>query len=300
MEKQSKVVIFDQRTDWVKGRGRSIGSSDAAVILGIGYAGSSRYKLWQQKTGRDREEFSEAQQKQFSKGHAAEPYLANLLKIDHGWDVQFDPPNSFRRSIKYPYLTASLDAWMEVEGELVVLEFKNVGAYLSREWDVAEGKAPLKYTVQIQHQMLVTGARYGYLVALIGFEVKLIRVDRDDEFLEVLLKEYADFWSYVEKDTEPPPDDTVETFEALCRDRQVNEMEVLHLDAADSEFVESIFDIDQQIESLTKKRQAAMNRLVQRAGHAEYLVTTGGRWFSFKSRGKSTKRVLKPHKGKVF
>ena len=296
----SELVQWDSSGGWGGGRDRGVGSSDAPVVMGVGYAGSSRYRLWEQKTGRVKAEYSQKQLEVFEKGHAAEPYIADLLRIDRGWSVQFDPKYSYRRSVECPFMLASLDGWVEIDGEFVVLEFKNVNHFSGKvDWDVVTGRVPLKYAVQIQHQMFVTGANRGFLVRLSGFDLQVIEVPRDEEFLKVLVEECRKFWWYVQADIEPPADESIETFDALCKSRKPKSMGVRHLDVDGSLAVEQAVELESQIEELTRKRQKSLSGLVQQYGDAEYLVTTDGRWFSFKAGRGGGKRVLKPHNGKV-
>lgn len=199
-EKQCwELIQHDDRGKWLSGRAGSIGSSDAAVILGYGYAGSSRYALWAEKCHGMSPEVKAATLKMFEKGRIAEPYIAGLCRLERGWDVQFDPDNSYRRSLTIPYVTASLDAWMVEDNEPVVLEFKSLSSWTGREWDARQGKAPLKYTIQVQHQLAVTGWSRGYLVGLHGFDINVVEVKRHDDLIDAMLSEYEEFWSFVDE-----------------------------------------------------------------------------------------------------
>jgi putative phage-type endonuclease len=297
---ESELVNYKDRSQWIDGRACSIGSSDSATIVGMGYSGSTRYTLWREKAYGIRKEWSEDDLKRFAKGHAAEPYIAKCLEIDQGWKIEFDPPYSYRRNKLTPWLTASLDSYSFIDGEYCPIEFKNVSRWAAFDWDVKQGSAPLKYTIQLQHQFLVTGAKRGYLVALEGFDTKPILVERDDRFLAALMIEYKDFWRHVIEKIEPNVDDSEATFYAVCAQHPSTPKLTTELSEETTHQVDDILRCSREIEELESRRQQTLNRLVQSVGPAEYLRTTGGLWYSFKPHSsRAKKRTLKLYKGKI-
>lgn len=294
----SEIVKHDDREHWLRGRATSIGSSDAAVILGHGYAGSSRYALWSEKCKGLTPEYAESTMAMFAKGQLAEPYIAGLCKIEHDWDVEFDPPFSYRRNVDLPYLTASLDARMVEDNQEVVLEFKSLSGWMGRDWDAKSGKAPLKYTIQVQHQLAVTGWRKGYLIGLHGFDLHVVEVKRHDALIEAMLEEYAEFWQHVVDGTEPEIDGSEATHTALKRVYVPAPMHAEHLGDSASELVKEAIELERKLLADGKEFDRIRNELVRVIGSAEYVVTTDGQWYSFKS-SRGGKRLLKPHHGKV-
>src|SRR5215510_7142407 len=91
-------------------------------------------------------------------------------------------------------------------GSLGTLEIKNVSSYVGQRWN--EGQPPVEFTVQLQHQMLVTGDQWGSIAALIG-GVFFVWCDipRDDEFCELLVQDVQNFVKRVHDRRPPPPDD---------------------------------------------------------------------------------------------
>jgi len=300
MATESSIIVkHSDQSQWLNGRAASIGSSDGPGLLGHGYAASSSwYALWAEKSKGLSPERTAETLRMFEKGKLAEPYIAGLCRLERGWDIQFDPDYSYRRNIKLPYLTASLDAWMTEEGEPVVLEFKNLSGWMGRHWDSKSGKAPLKNSIQVQHQLAVTGWSKGYLVGLHGFDIHVVPVKRHDGLISAMLEEYSQFWAYVVGGVEPPIDDSDATHEALKRVYPVVPMDAAHLDERASGLVAEMLTLEQSIESDSRALERCRNRLVQEAEGAEFLVTSGGQWFSFKS-NRGGKRKLKPHNGKV-
>lgn len=294
----SELVRFDDRSQWLDGRACSIGSSDAPTLLGYGYAGTSKCALWAEKCHGVKPEIAESLLKRFAKGKAAESYVAKLCEIDYGWNVQFDPDNSYRRSLEVPYMTASLDGWMVLDGEHVAIEFKNISSWVaSKEWDIRSGKAPLKYTIQLQHQLAVTGWKRGFLVALVGYDTFPIEVRRHDDLIDVMRAEYADFWRCVLEKRPPEVDDSDATHQALSKVYEEKPMKTLHLDDECSAMVDLIAECEGEIDRHQKLLGRTRNELITVAGDAECLITSDDRWFSFRS-SRGGKRTLAPYKRK--
>lgn len=293
-----ELIEHSDRDEWLNGRTASIGSSDAAVILGYGYASQSKYSLWAEKRHGFTPEFKESTLKMFAKGQAAEPYIAQLCKIDYRWEVQFDPENSYRRSRINPHWTASLDGWMVEDGQHVALEFKNISPWAGRDWDVKSGRAPLRYTLQLQHQMLVTGWKKGYLCSIEGHDLKKIEVPRHDDLIESLKLEYASFWQNVEQGIEPEIDHTDPTRRAVESVYPPRPVSAEYLDNDTSALVTRMMELEAAIEANSKEVEMLRNQLVSATKGSNLIVTTDGQWFSFKST-RGGKRRLKLKKGKI-
>lgn len=294
----SELILHNNRDEWLKGRSSSIGSSDSATILGYGYASQSLYSCWAEKCRGYTPEQAASTLKVFEKGHAAEPYIARLCEIEKGWKVQFDAPYSYRRSLAIPYVTASLDAWAVIDGVPTVLEFKNTSSWAARDWNPAEGKAPLKYTLQVQHQLLVTGWTQGYLGAINGYDLKLVKVERHDSFIDMLKERYAEFWQYVESGREPPADHTEPTRKAM-RFTHPPRSEPVHLGEDASAMLSRLLELEEQVEASTKEMEKVRNQLTAATKGADLLVTSDGAWYTFKGIRGGKRRLKRKRRVKV-
>jgi putative phage-type endonuclease len=290
----STLVNFKNPDEWLAGRRGSIGSSECAILLGLGYAGSSKYSLWAEKVHGYEKPIADDMLRYFKKGKLAEPYLAGLVRLDHGWDVQHDPDYCFRRSISHPFMTASLDAWMIEHGEHVAIEFKDVSAWVGyKEWDPKSGKAPLKYTIQLQHQLAVTGWNKGYLVALCGLDTTIIPVKRHEALVEQLQLECSDFWELVEKKIEPEIDDSEATHSALKEVYKREGRSACTLSDEASGMIDLILELEASIDRDTEMLERHRNELLRMVEGAEELVTTDGQWYTFKAKRGGKRRLTK-------
>jgi putative phage-type endonuclease len=194
------------RADWLKVRTRGIGSSDAAAAVGLNPY-QSQLELWLIKTGRDQ----------------------NLPKIDPNdesspmyWGTVLEPivavhytrrtKNKVRRInavLQHPepdksWMLANIDYSVIGSDEVQILECKTAGEYGSKLW---RDGVPEYIQCQVQHQMAVTGkAVVDVCVLICGQEIRVYRVERDDELIARLIQLERQFWRYVETDTPPPAD----------------------------------------------------------------------------------------------
>jgi putative phage-type endonuclease len=215
-----RVLLAEQGTeDWLRLRKTGVGASEAAAILGETSWGTP-LSVYREKisdtvvdVGTDLMEF----------GHLAEPLIVAFIEAHperYGYIGQIVESPGLLQSIEYPWLLGTLDREVITPtGERVPLELKSVNDFVKREWTVgatedewgdpteAQYQVPKKYQVQVQQQMVVTGAPFAYVAAWLGKDtLALIRVERDDEFItEHLIGTLGEFWEHVATRTPPPP-----------------------------------------------------------------------------------------------
>jgi putative phage-type endonuclease len=183
---------------WLEWRKSGIGSSDAPIIMGVGYR--TPYQLYLEKIGQAPLVEDPNKKWIFEKGHKTEREARALLEIEHG-GVEFTA--GLVQMIDYPYLRASLDgANLEIrEGK----EFKLVSL---KEFN--EGKCPARYFPQIQHQYMVTNLKKidivlcCYVGRLKTLKIKEVEVPIDmDYILNKLLPAELEFWWRVQNKIPP-------------------------------------------------------------------------------------------------
>jgi len=196
--------------NWLEWRKQGIGSSDAPAILGLS-KWMTRYQLWELKTGRAPEQVTNWA---MERGNRLEPkaraHYELLCDLDMKPTLVIHPEHSFLR--------ASLDGYNAEAGR--ILEIKCPGK--EDHQTAMEGQVPEVYMAQLQHQLLVTGAKQVDYFSFDGEKGVIVPVTPDSEFQEKLMKEEFAFWELIQKDTPPElgPRDfkTIKdpTFEALC------------------------------------------------------------------------------------
>ncbi len=208
-----RVYDFENEAAWKKGRLRGIGGSDASAIVG-----DNPYKtnidLFEEKTGRRiPEDISEKPYVIY--GHAAEPLIRELFKLDHPEYHVEHHEYRILQSVEHPFLQASLDGELtDKQGRRGVLEVKTTNILQSMQREKWNDQIPQNYYIQILHYLLVTGYEFAVLKArLISRWADGLRVQEKEYFIErsevqedldYLLAEEIKFWKYVEAGRRPP------------------------------------------------------------------------------------------------
>lgn len=187
-------------TAWLIQRREGVGASECAAILGMGrWTGQTAYGVWLDKTGQV--PLSTAMTEQMELGHILEPVIRDTAARRLGLDVAIVGGLASRDR---DWLRCSLDAVVITPDDgPIPMEVKNTSQYLAQDW--ADDQVPDAAELQVQHQLAVTGAPYGYVAGMIGgSKIVVRRVDRDPELIAHIIAETAAFWRHV-MDRTPPP-----------------------------------------------------------------------------------------------
>lgn len=170
-----------------------IGGSDAGAIVA---GGEEWLRLWKEKTGR-------AEGPDLSgvlavmMGHATEPFNRFWYTKQTGRAV--DRAGELQRHATIPYLACTLDGeTLTSKGERASFQAKHVSK--------AGDHLTLRYTAQCTHEALCCGHDWWVMSTFIGnSKWEMIEQEADPFFAQDYLAKCADFWQFVETDTEPPP-----------------------------------------------------------------------------------------------
>jgi predicted phage-related endonuclease len=187
-----------------------IGGADAAAVAGVGLWGSP-YSVWATKSGLIESEMEPTERMQW--GLLLErPVAEEWARREGATDLRKAP---FRRHrIKYVAGHPDFLATHPVDGPVLIETKLSDRAHEWTEGD--EDRIPLQYFLQVQHYLLITGLRVGYLVVLLrGNEMRSYRIEADDEVQSGLLEAYDDLWRRVITGEAPEVDGHEATAEAL-------------------------------------------------------------------------------------
>lgn len=204
-------LTFDSREEWLAGRGRGIGASEAAAAVGMS-PWQTPMQLWRLKIGQEQpKDLSDNAAVQ--QGVRMEPALREFFKALHPEFIieyhQFDILYQSER----PWLRATLDGELIHEtGQRGILEIKTATPNGKAGWEKwSNGQMPQNYMCQCCHQLLATGYDFVYLFAALYSlngditlrEYEIDRADVQDDLAWLLDKE-TEFWRHVEDGTLPP------------------------------------------------------------------------------------------------
>lgn len=240
------IILPDYPRDtqeWYAARARSIGASEIAMALGC-----SRYGGLCDLVTRKREalagRFDDSDSDQLAEGRAYESAIVAVVARRLRTRPEFAdlssmfvtaPAPSYAHPDE-PRLTATpdgvlvsttssnpvVDGVLETKRDRSGADWKEVAKY---GWDsVPAGDLRLQYLIQVQTQILVTGARFGLLAVHTGFDTHVIRVAPDPAMHAVILAAVPTVWRWIEEPTGalPPLDacDSDAAVNARLRGRQ--------------------------------------------------------------------------------
>ena len=204
------IVLADASSmadgDWRALRQKSVGSSDAAQVMGLGRYGSE-HKVWWSKVSDEGREESFV----MGLGHKMEPIILELAAEELGMSIE--KPDLVLQHPDHPTMTCNLDGLAKNPyGEEAIVEAKHAGVYLKnhlRKWKDARSPEPGSpveaWWVQVQYQLSITGVSQGYLAALCDKDFFLIEVPRDEEFIADLERTIPAWWDEYVVPIESPP-----------------------------------------------------------------------------------------------
>lgn len=206
------------RADWLEQRRKGIGASDAAVILGL-TKWKSPMGLYAEKVGLV--PLSQEENDLLEWGKRLEPAIAGKYE-DETLRVTTDPGEfTIQKSTDVDFQIATLDrVVVGTPGVMVgvgagpgALELKNVIEFKREDW---QDEPPLLYQVQVQHQLAVTGYRWGSIAAIIGGRSFVWSdIPRNERFIALLLQREEEFWRRVVDQRPPPPDGSEATADVI-------------------------------------------------------------------------------------
>lgn len=194
-------------TEWLTARKSIIGASEVACILGL-----SRYStplgIYNDKLNPhivdDMTEWQEW-------GHRLEDAIATWVQDKQGLTVL--PSPGLLQSVDYPWLGATPDRVTDA-GQPV--ELKTSDRFMADAW--VDG-VPDNYLIQVMVQMIVLGARRGYLAVLHGGNrPEFFTIDWDQQVVDQIISITKDFWQNNVMAKVAPEPTTAEELSLVHRD----------------------------------------------------------------------------------
>jgi putative phage-type endonuclease len=134
-------------------------------------------------------------------GHRLEPVVRRWLAEELGRKII--APKRTYVSKKHPFMFGHLDGVSNREG----VEIKTGDKFTSHEFgEVGSDQVPVRYVLQIQHYLVVTGYKRFHLGVLLGGnDARHYVVDHDPDLADMLIDRANAFWQHVQTRTPPDP-----------------------------------------------------------------------------------------------
>lgn len=245
-----------------------IGGSDIGAILGLN-PWKSAYTLWAEKTGLVQAEKLD-DKLQIWLGHHLEQVVADRYELETGRKVR----QSFMSYgiAEYPYLRGHVDRL--VVGEKRGLECKTTSSY--NKTDYSSGDIPPMYYAQCQFYMLVTGYEVWDIATLRdNREFFILTINRDEDYIRMMLYAAKDFWGCVTSVTPPAIDCNPSTAETLVYQYPGDETEEPLEDVPDDIKImaEDVVSLSKHIKQLTDIKNADISAIKEWMGNHTSAVT---------------------------
>ncbi len=243
-------VEQDARAAWLEERKKGIGGSDAPAVCNVD-PWRDALAIWSQKVGLVEAEDLSGNEA-VEAGLALETTIGTWYGQKFGRKVTLAKPYTIRRHPVHTFMCATLDATEDRDGELVVVQIKNT-SYPAEAW---EEQLPMHYEIQLQHEMIVAGAKRGVLVALHrGQNLRAYERELTQEAADRLIEIEREFWALVESETPPPAGPhSADTVKALFPRNEIDDVTALCPEAD---------DLDAELQEVKEKIAALSDRQVQ-------------------------------------
>jgi putative phage-type endonuclease len=216
LDSRGQPAMADRRPDWLVARRSGIGASEAAAVMGLGpkREDGTPYRT-QLEVYADKVAEGPATDHGSEKAHWGQLFEPVILEeFARRTERRVRAGGLLMRSRTERHLICTLDAETEVD-DPGVIEIKTTG-WQAEKW--AE-ELPVWIQIQVQHQLLVTGATWATVVWLPFPERRLrwIEVERHESFQQMLLEDVAAFWKRVVARQMPNVDGSASAKRALQR-----------------------------------------------------------------------------------
>ncbi len=277
------------RTQWLAARRQHITSTDAPAILGQS-SWASPLTIYCRKLGLESE--PEATER-MELGSAMQVPVAEFYARRTGRAIAHVEPFLLVKHPQIPWLASSLDAFqVDKDKGRGLLEVKLSDPEDKLAW-TNEDNVPLVHQIQLQHELLVTGAAWGTLCCLLrGARLVYVDYDANPDFQKALVGVLGAFWSEHLCKQNPPVDgwehpaskDAIralypEDAGAIVKLPPEAEQYAAEWDIADAELEIA----EKTVADLKKRKDARANRLKLWMRDARYGVLEDGSAFAWKS-----------------
>lgn len=266
-------------------RRSGIGGSDAAAIAGVSPY-KTAYQVYCEKRG---EIDGDPENEAMHCGKLIEPVLVDEYQRLTGHKVV---RSVFQKSPDFEWMFANLDG-LVFNGDPTphcILECKNVGHYSAAQWgEPGSNQIPEIYFTQIQHYLAVMGVDYADVMALLGGnKIGQYRVNRDNEFIEYLVKIEADFWRRVESGIPPDIDGSDAAKKVLSKRFPTDSGAKIEASEEIVTYVRALKEIRLQAKSVEEQEVLLTNKIKLFMADNSVLVTPEGEltWKSAKGSNK--------------
>ena len=219
------AIRLQNEQHWHELRAKNIGGSEVAALFGES-SFMTKFELWHRKAGNLLEPDLSNNSRVFW-GKQLESSIAQGIAQLKGWTIR--NVDEYLTSQTIEGMAASLDYEIDdSEKGTGVLEIKNVDGFQFLNWP--DNKPPLSYQLQLQHQLAVSGHKWGVIAVLVGGnDPKEYYFDRHDEAIAAIEHAIQCFWVSIANGEAPSPDFYADSASVMALNIHTG-TEIIHLE----------------------------------------------------------------------
>lgn len=257
------------RKDWLILRKNGIGGSDAGAVCGLNpYISPLEVYVSKMCDGISEDK---PDNEAMREGRDFEDYVAKRFTEASGLKTRRS--NMMYASKKHPFMIADVDRLVTGRADGITgLECKTASPYSAEKWK--DGKIPAHYIMQCYHYMSVLGAKSWYIAVMVyGREFKYMKVERNEEIIQQLIRIEENFWKHNVMGRVMPEPDGSDAAEAFINRHFAESRKELSipLKGFDEKLRrrEEITDIINQLDTEKKKIEQEIKTYMNEAEYAE-------------------------------
>jgi putative phage-type endonuclease len=261
-------VRANDRDAWLAMRGTMLTASDVAAILGEDEHRSALDVYVDKVTPRKGKEILGLDDPRFWGNVLEQPVLRAVADF-YGW--QYRAGGCLLRSRKHPFLGATLDAEIDRNDGIGWIDFEGKTTRIPRGWDEESGDLPTRVLIQVQAQLLVTGAPCALVFALLqGSRPVRIPVEPDADFHALMVEEGERFMEAVRSLAPPDPDGKPGARKALDRLYPHEDGSTVDLPEEALVWTREYQAVSANMRALERRKEQLAQQLKSRIGAATY------------------------------
>lgn len=201
------AIKVSDESHWHALRASTVGGSEVASLFHCSPY-MTEYELWHQKKGNMPS--PDFKNERIKWGNRLEHAIATGIAEDKDWLVR--KVHRYMRHREIYGMGASLDyEILNHPSGMGALEIKNVDRLIwYSDWEQGEQKeAPLHIELQLQHQLAVSGYKWGAIGCLVGGNESYVIIrERQEKVIAAIENRVKTFWDSLNKNTPPKPNFT--------------------------------------------------------------------------------------------
>jgi putative phage-type endonuclease len=268
------IITHATKEDWLNTRKLHLTATDMAQVLGLSkFGGPCAVAL--SKTG-EGQPIEETERMEW--GRRLEEAILAGFSARRNVNISLCDPMAVYKRVGIQRFCASLDGLIETgdgtPGEPV--DAKNIRFLDQGEWgEDGSDRIPDHYAIQVQMQMLVTGANRGHLAALFsGQELRCYTLERNQKVIDDIMAAGEAWWDrHIVRGVPPPPDGSEAMDKHLAKRFQRHDDQMVTASPDGIAAAMKLRDLSAEIDRLTAEAEVQKQVLKEFIG--EHLGMTG-------------------------